>query len=196
MAEIKSTMEMVMEKAARMGKASREDMAGEEKVREGMRLAAQYLREEGLDMIKALEGHPEADRASLRKGLVKTLLRNIMLPREQEQQQAAEKAMQGLLAVGRDFRDLKAVLGELKTILEQYLPHRQQLREQLEASFAQQMEQMEQNLAQQTGMATKLQPSQHPKFQEEWQRLQAELNDQYGRVLEQHKGLLEQKLGG
>jgi hypothetical protein len=42
----------------------------------------------------------------------------------------------------------------------------------------------------------KLQPAQHPKFQEEWNRLKVELNNQYGRALEQHKQMLASLLAG
>jgi hypothetical protein len=53
---------------------------------------------------------------------------------------------------------------------------------------------MEQNLAKQTGQAMKLQPSQHPKFQEEWARIQGQLNEQYGQALKQLKDLVENHL--
>ena len=68
------------------------------------------------------------------------------------------------------------------------------MKQQLEGQFAQQMQMMEQNLARQTGMKMKLEPSQHPKFQEEWQKLQAELNSQYGKAVEQYKAMIEQRL--
>jgi hypothetical protein len=43
-------------------------------------------------------------------------------------------------------------------------------------------------------MKMKLQPSQHPKFAEEWQRIQVELNDQYGRAVEQYKEFIAKQL--
>jgi len=49
MAEIKSTLEKVLERAASMGRASQEEIQAEEKVREGMRLAADYLQERDID---------------------------------------------------------------------------------------------------------------------------------------------------
>ena len=53
---------------------------------------------------------------------------------------------------------------------------------------------MEDSIAQQTGMSMKLEPSQHPKFQEEWMKVVDGLNDQYGNVLEQQKAMVEQLL--
>lgn len=194
MAEIKSTMEMVMERAAKMGKASNEELKGEEVTQKGMKHAAAYLREEEIDLAKLLSESAPEDQTAIRNGIVKTLLRNIVLPREEEQQAAAEKAMQGLIQVGMGDSELAAAFGDMKSILSRYLEHRDQLKQQLEDQFAQQMQMMEQNLAQQTGMKMKLEPSQHPKFREEWQRVKVELNDQYGKAIEQYKALIAQRL--
>lgn len=194
MAEIKSTMEMVMARAAKMGRASKEELNAEEVVQSGMKEAARFLREEDVDLGKELAGRPGGEQTAFRNGIVQTLLRNIPLPRGSEQQHNAEKAMQGLLQVSRGDSELAAAFGDMKAIMERYVEHRDQLKQQLEGQFAQQMQMMEQNLARQTGMKMKLEPSQHPKFQEEWQKLQAELNSQYGKAIEQYKTMIEQRL--
>jgi len=196
MAEIKSTMEKVMERLAAMDAvAAPEELQADDKNREGMRLAAGWLRDEGTDLAAVLAAQPDNLRRYFQAGLVRTFLRNIVLPREVEQQRLAELAMQGMLAIGGTDNELGAVFKELKAVLDRYLEHRQQLRQQLAEHFAQQMGQMEQKLAAQTGMAMKLQPEQHPKFQEEWLRVQEELNAQYGRALAQYKELVQQRLG-
>lgn len=194
MAEIKSTMEKVMERAARMGGGPAVDLGAEERMKDGMRLGASYLRGEAADLAERLANLDAAARAQVQRGVVQTLLRNIFLPRDNDQIAQASKAMEGLVAVGQADGELLMVCSEMKKILDHYLQHRDQLKQQLEGQFVRQMEMMEKTLAQQTGMAMKLSPAQHPKFQEEWQRLQAELNQQYGRALEQHKQLIEQRL--
>lgn len=194
MAEIKSTMEKVMERAARMGGGPAADLGAEERMKDGMRLGAAWLRGEAADLAQRLASLDAAARAHVQRGVVQTLLRNIFLPRDADQIGQAAKAMEGLVAVGQSDGELLMVCGEMKKILDHYLQHRDQLKQQLEGQFVRQMEMMEKTLAQQTGMAMKLSPAQHPKFQEEWQRLQAELNQQYGRALEQHKQLIEQHL--
>jgi len=194
MAEIKSTMDMVMERAARMAAGAGEDnYLAEEQLKEGMRLGAAYMRgEPGLgERLGALS---PAEKGPVRKGAVQALLRNIFLAREAEKQALAEKAMHGLVEVGQGDGQLLKVMGEMKKILDGYRQHGEQLKEQLEAQFSQQMALMEQNLAKQTGMAMKLQPAQHPKFQEEWARIQGQLNEQYGQALKQLKDLLEHHL--
>ncbi len=194
MAEIKSTMDMVMERAARMAAGAEEtNYLADEQLKEGMRLGAAYMRgEPGLG--ERLTALPEAEKGPLRKGAVQAMLRNIFLARESEKQELAEKAMHGLVEIGQGDGELLKILAEMKKILDGYRQHGEQLKEQLEAQFSQQMALMEQNLAKQTGQAMKLQPSQHPKFQEEWARIQGQLNEQYGKALQQLKDLVEQHL--
>ena len=194
MAEIKSTMDMVMERAARMAaEAGEGDYLGEERLKEGMRLGAAFMRgEPGLS--EKLGALSPQELAPVRKGAVQALLRNIFLAREAEKQELAEKAMHGLIEVGQGDGELLQVLGEMKKILDGYRQHGEQLKAQLEAQFSQQMAMMEQNMAKQTGMAMKLQPSQHPKFQEEWVRIQGQLNEQYGKALQQIKDMVEHHL--
>ncbi len=195
MAEIKSTMEMVLARAARMAASAGEsDFSAEEKGKEGMRLAAAYMRDEVQSLGGRLAAVAPADLAPVRKGAVESLLRNIFLSREAEKQGSAEKAMQGLVEIGQGDGQLLQVFAEMKKLLAGYLQHREQLRQQLEAQFAQQMELMEKSLAKQTGVAMKLQPAQHPKFQEEWGRIQTQLDEQYGRALQELKDLVAEHL--
>ncbi len=81
MVEIKSTLEKVLERAAAMGHASKEDLASEEKNKQGMRLAADYLQGNTKDLAgsqELIEKEP-----LFRKGLVEVFLRNIILPRDE-----------------------------------------------------------------------------------------------------------------
>ncbi len=194
MAEIRSTMEMVLERAARLEAEAGDSLSREEKSQEGMRLAAQHLRGEEVD-FQALLAKPAPERALLVQGALTALLRNITLPREEEDRAGADQAMQGMLQLGQDPQ-LQAVLEEIKKILNHYLQHKEQLRGQLQEQFAQQMGMLEQSMGQQTGVQVKLEPSQHPKFAEEWQKVMVQLNEQYGNALEQHKDYVQQLLAG
>ncbi|MDF1614028.1 DUF6657 family protein [Desulfurivibrio dismutans] len=201
MSEIKSTMEKVMERLAAMDAkdkgagAAGGSLAEEELVREGMRRAAAYLKGEQVALVTELEAAPAEKQAALRRGMFKTLARNIVLPRDEEQLGPAERAMTGMLDLAGGSGELTSFLGELKKVLEQYLSHQQQLRQQLSEQFAQEMARLEGQVAGQTGMQPTMRPEQHPKFQEEWLRVQDELNSQYGRALEQYKKQIQQFLG-
>jgi len=190
MAEIKSTLEKVMERAASMGRATQEEIATEERVKDGMRMGADYLRGEDVDFSNALEQTTSS--VLVKRGLVQAFLRNITLPRDDEQQRA-ERSMQGLLALGKGSGDLLSIFKEMKGILDHYQQHKKEILQQLEDSFRQQMEQA---LAQQTGQAglgMKVDPTLHPKFQEEWSRVKSELDTQYNQALNQHKDLVAQR---
>jgi len=190
MAEIKSTLEKVMERAASMGRASQEEIQSEERVKEGMRMAADYLQGKEVDFSGILEATGVS--ALVKKGLVQVFLRNITLPRDDEGQRA-EKAMQGLLELAKGSGDLVSVFRDMKGILEHYQQHKKEIHQQVEEAFRQQMEQA---LAQQTGqkgLGMKVDPRMHPKFQEEWSKVKADLDGQYNQVLQQHKELVAQR---
>lgn len=195
MAEIKSTMEMVLARAARMeAEAGGEELIAEDQVKDGMRAGAAYMQDEAIDLVAALTGCPVEGKANFIKGIADALLRNIVLPREEEIPETIGQAMNGLVQVGQNNPDLLALFADLTKIFEQYRSHRTQLKEQLEAQFAQMMPQLEAAMAQKTGQQVKLQPSQHPKYQEEMQKALDDLNGQYSRAIAQHKQMVVQIL--
>ncbi len=189
MAEIRSTLEMVLERAEKMGKASSRELQEQEEVREGMQLAASFLAGRQQTIMEIL-GRQELDKQlCMLRGIVEALLRNITLPRSESNDSL--RAMQGLLEIGGNHSDLVAVFAEVKQIMERYIEHKKQIRQQLETAFQQQLQQA---AAQQGSGAAAIDPTSYPKFNEEWQRLQGELNTQYGKALEQHKALVTQVL--
>jgi hypothetical protein len=190
MAEIKSTLEKVMERAASMGRASQEEIQSEEKVKEGMRMAADYLQGKEVDFSGILEATGVS--ALVKKGLVQVFLRNITLPRDDEGQRA-EKAMQGLLELAKGSGDLVSVFRDMKGILEHYQQHKKEIHQQVEDAFRQQMEQALTQQTGQKGLGMKVDPRMHPKFQEEWSKVKADLDGQYNQVLQQHKELVAQR---
>jgi len=195
MAEIRSTLDMVLERAARMAAEAGDIQNNDEKIQEGMKSAALYMRGENIDLVDSLNSCSDNDRPFWQKGTVKAFLRNIILPREEDDQAGSNRAMQGLLEVGQGGGDLLSLFSDMKNILDRYIEHKKQIKQQLEEQFAQQIEMMEQNMAQQTGVSMKLEPAQHPKFAEEWLKLQGQLNEQYGQALTQFKEQIEQRLG-
>lgn len=193
MAEIQSTLEKVMARAAAMGSADREALEAEEHVKNGMRVAADYLRGKTVD-FSGMQGREREEAVHARQGAVQAFLRNITLPRDGDRQ-TAERAMQGLLELARGSGDLAPAFQEINGLMEHYQKQKKEIRQQVEDAFRQQMQQA---LAQQGGTAgmdaSKVEPTMHPKFQEEWSRIKADLDNQYNNVLQQHKGLIAGKL--
>jgi hypothetical protein len=190
MAEIKSTLEKVLERAASMGSATQEELATEERIKDGMRMGADYLNGNEVDFSSALEQTSRS--ALIKRGVVQAFLRNIMLPRDDDQKRI-ERAMQGLLELGKGSGDLHSIFKDMKGILDHYLQHKKEIRQQVEDAFRQQMEQAMAQQTGQKGLGMKVDPALHPKFQEEWSRIKSDLDSQYNQALDQHKNLVAQR---
>ncbi len=187
MGEIKSTMDLVMERAAKMGKASHDEIEHDKAKKRGMGLVADFLNGSGDDLSAVCASQPEEQQEAVRHGMVEGLLRNIFLPRDQDGQERTELAGRGLIELAGGG-DMVSICLELEKVIGQYTQHRQQLREQLEEQVRSQYEQ--QLMASQAGgqgAGAGIDPSTHPKFQEEWIRLEQELNSQYNNALEQYR---------
>lgn len=199
MAQIKSTMEMVLARADRLcadSSASNSDDA----LQRGMKLGASMLNGDPVDLRQSFAPCAPEEATFLCQGLLRTFFRNIILPRQEGQ--PWEGALLGLLELAKalphtsvNLDQLAGLLAEIRSILGRYLQHRQQLEKQLEENFALQTAHLQQSMAQQTGMKMKLTPRQHPKFNEEWQKVQAQLNDQYLNALEQYKTAINSFFG-
>jgi hypothetical protein len=158
-----------------------------------MKTGAAFLAAGSVDLEGAIKGYSPTDAVPFCQGLLRTFFRHIVLPREEGE--PWEGALGGILAMakglpGSDVAQLQGLLAEIRSILSRYLQHRQQLEKQLEENFAMQTAHLQQSLAQQTGMKMNITPRQHPKFNEEWQRVQTQLNDQYLNALDQYKSAI------
>lgn len=195
MAEIKSTMDLVMERAARIGKASREELQQDDAKKKGIQLGVDFLEGRIDRLLDAIADHEPAMQMALRQGAAEGLLRNIFLPRDEAQRLRTGKAVSGILDLSNSAGDVLSICREVQNILAGYTQHVEQLRGQLEEQIRMQYEQL---LAQQRGVQQekiKIDPTLQPKFKEEWSRIEGELNSQYNKALQQLKAELEQRLG-
>ena len=195
MAEIKSTMDLVMERAARMGKASTEEIQQEKAGKKGMKLAAEFLDSTVDNLMTALTELPAEQQMAARRGMVEVLLRNIFLPRDDIARERTKKAAEGIVALGGGAGDLSSICAEMQHILGQFNQHREQLKQQVEEQIRMQYEQI---MAQQgegmQGDAMGMERNLQTRFQEEWARMETELSNQYNQALEQHKVVLKERL--
>jgi hypothetical protein len=194
MAGIKSTMDLVMERAARMGMATPDEMQHEENLKKGMQCTAEYLNGQQTSLSAILGEYDQAQQASIRKGMLASLMRNLFLPRDEEGTKRIGLAVQGIVELNTDTGDIGAVCKELQTIASQYGQHRKQLYEQLKEQMRMQIEQ----LLARKGMkadSMKIDPTTEPQFKEQWSRLELDLETQYGQALEQFKAQLKEWTG-
>ncbi len=194
MAGIKSTMDLVMERAARMGMATPEEMRHEENLKKGMQSTVDFLNGTTSSLAEILAAFPAGEQASVRKGMLNSLLRNLFLPRDEDGVARIERAINGIVELNASTPDIGALCRELLTIAQQYGQHRQQLREQLKEQIRMQIEQV----LIRKGMSTEnlnFDPTSEPQFKEQWSRLEADLDGQYGQALSQFKAQLTDWLG-
>lgn len=194
MAGIKSTMDLVMERAARMGMATPEEMRHEENLKKGMQSTVDFLNGTKPSLLEILAESASAEQESVRKGMLTSLLRNLFLPRDEEGISRIERAINGIVELNAATPDIGALCRELQTIALQYGQHRQQLHDQLKEQMRMQIEQM----LIRKGMkpdSLKFDPTTEPQFKEQWSRLEADLDGQYGQALDQFKAQLKAWLG-
>jgi hypothetical protein len=193
MAEIRSTLDMVMERAERMAKRAVDVPVEQQMEEKGMRLLVEFMNGQHADLNELLQAEDPAMQMSIRKGMATGLLRNIVLPRDEELMKSSLIALANIQRLAGQDAEISSVCTELSQILEQYTGHKEQLKQQLEDNIR---TQLAQQLQQQTGEMPDLKaidPTMHPQYQKEWDKARSDLNDQYSQALEQRKDMLLQR---
>ena len=183
MAEIKSALELALEKAERYGRASKEELTRDQYRDQGRQLAVNFLRN-GLDLDAALAGLAAAAQPEARAAIKEVLLRNIILPRDGEMDPRMAQALEGLLLVAQDKKAMARQKAELEQILQNFLQVRANAYQQLKARFGAGIGQMQRALEAQMRQKVRLEVEHLPQFQEEWRKFQGQLLDQFDPMLE------------
>lgn len=186
---------MVMERAARMAAEAENGSAQDDLENQGMRLAASYLSGDKQNLLEVLKSQPPEKQMAVRTGMAKTMLRNIVLPRDDQISDQSLLSLRGIQELSGNSSEVSAICSELKQILEQYGQHFEQVKQQFDESIRAQlkMQLQQQGMAVDDDMA--LNPTMHPQYQEEWAKASTELNSQYNEALDQRKDLIGQRFG-
>ncbi|MBT8359994.1 MAG: hypothetical protein HKP41_15985 [Desulfobacterales bacterium] len=196
MAEIKSTIEMVMERAARIAAEATDTSEDQSAEHKGMRYAAAYLSGKESDLLGYIKKQPPKEQMNVRSGMARTLLRNIILPRDEEISEQALSSLKALQELSGNSADIANICNELKQILEQYNQHKKQVKDQLDESVRAQLKEKLLQQGHQLDDDMSLNPAMHPQYQEEWSRVSADLNAQYNQALDQRKDAIKLRMGG
>lgn len=187
MAEIKSALELALEKAERYGQASKEDLVQDRYKEKGRHLAVQYLKEEDLDLAKELAAFPPEAQSGARQAMQEVFLRNITLPREETLDSRAQRALEGMLLAAGNRKDMARLKMEIDQIWQQFLQARNGAYQQLKTSFAHTLGNYTRNLEAQLGSKVRLEVDQLPEFQQEWRKFEVNLSSQFEPILEDRK---------
>ncbi len=186
MAEIKSTLELALEKAARLGRASSEDLQREKYQEQGRLLAVAYLAEEG-ELAAALQDLPPEAREIARTAVKEVLLRNVTLPKDGELDERLTRALDGLLVVASNAKGMARLKAEVEQILQNYLMARNSAYQQLKNSFAHGLNNVQRALEAQFRQKIRVEVEYLPQFQDEWRKYQTNLLAQFEPLLEDRK---------
>ncbi len=187
--EIKSALEIAMEKAEKLGTVSEEERLKWKHVPEGEKLAARYLKQ-NLNLVAELNQYEENAKRYVVQGAKDVLIRNISLPKDDLAKRSNKRAMEGLKTLKRDKVGVENVYSRIRRIFDHYIEQGEQQRKQayesLKAEFETKIQEaMKQQLGSFAGI--KIDVERQPQFQEEWYKLQSQLDSQYVRLLDECK---------
>jgi hypothetical protein len=186
LAEIKSALELALEKAEKYGRASQEELALAQHRDQGRHLAVQYLKGEG-DLAADLKNLPAPAQSAARLAIKEVLLRNIGLPRDNTVDSRQDRAVEGLLLVADNPKAMARLQTEMEQILQQFLQIRTNAMQQLKARFTAGVGQMQKAMEAQLQQKVRLEVEHLPQFQEEWRRFLGQLLEQFEPMLENLK---------
>jgi len=183
--DIKSAWEIAQEKLAGMEAITDEERRRWKYVPEGERLAARYLKEGG-----QLASYPADARRYVVAGISAVLVRNISLPKDEAARRSNKRAMEGLKAVKADKLAVENVFSKMRRVFDHYNEQGQQQKRQayesLKAEFAARLQQA---MRQQVGplMNMAIDVERQPQFQEQWRQMQAQMDAQYIKLVDEYK---------
>jgi len=193
MGEIKSALEIAMERADRIGKASKKELAESKWTEEGRRIAAKYLKNQAELKEELGKASPESLPVIL-KGVTEILLRNIVLPRQKEQWPDINRALDGIIEIKGSIAN--QVVDSIKQLLKAYEQTKDRYLEQLRLQMQGKLGGVQQAIAQQYGMgaASNIDVESLPEFQQEWSRISSEISEQFDQQLSQFKAYIEHSM--
>jgi len=189
MSDIKSAAEIAMEKVAKLGEATLEERLKWKYLPQGEQLAARYLKED-CNLVAELSQHPENVRRYISEGAANILIRNISLPKSDIAKKSNKKIMDGLKELKSDKVSTENAYSRLRYLFNHYTEQGEQQRKQAYESLKADFEaKLQQAVQQQLGssLSSKINVEKQPQFQQEWRKLQAQLDSQYLNLLDEYK---------
>jgi len=189
MGDIKSALEIAMEKVEKLGKATDEERLRWKYIPEGERLAARYLRQD-CNLVVELDQYEEKVKRYIIEGAADILVRSINLPRDDLARRNNRRAMDGIKTLNSDKASVENVYSKIRSIFNHYAEQGEQQRKQAYESLKTEFEaKMRQLIQQQLGsvVGIKVDVERQPQFREEWRKLQTQLDSQYLKLLDDYK---------
>ncbi len=189
MGEMKSAWERAMERVEGLGKATDTERMQWKYVPEGEALAGKYLKQDS-NLTEELGQYEEKVRKYVVEGVQDILLRNINLPRDETVRKNNKRIMDGLKSLKSDKVAVENVYSNIRRIFNHYSGQGEQQRKQAYERLKVEFEvKLQQAVQQQLGTSAriKMDAEKQPQFHEEWRKVQAQLDSQYLKLLDEYK---------
>ncbi len=189
MGDIKSALEIAMEKVEKLEKATDEECLKWKYIPEGEKLGARYLKE-GCNLVVELGKYEEKVKRCIIEGATDILVRNINLPKNDLAKRANRRAMEGLKNLKSDKVAVENVYSQLRHLFNHYMEQGEQQRKQAYETLKNEFEtRVRQAIQQQMGLlaGVKIDVEKQPQFQEEWRKIQNQIDSQYYKLLDEYK---------
>jgi len=189
MGDMKSALELAMEKIEKLDEATDEERLKWKYVPEGEKLAVRYLKQ-GCNLVVEMGQYEENIGRYIIEGAADILTRNINLPKDDLARKNNRKAMDGLKNLKSDKVGVENVFSKMRYIFNHYTEQGEQQRKQAYERLKTEVEAgVQEKLQQQlvSFVANSIDVERQPQFQEEWRKIQAQLDSQYQKHLDEYK---------
>ncbi len=183
MGEIRSALEIALEKADKLGSLDREELDRQKWSDEGRKIAAAYIQGKVNSLQEELSKLEGCDISAVLEGVMDVLLRNVMLPRDAMQWDAINRALKGLVEVKG------STAAQVVPQIEQLLKTYEQTRDQYQQQFK---EQVNQRMGGTQGMYG-MDPNEMQALaalEQEWTKISSQINEQFEQQLRPMKEYL------
>lgn len=193
MGDIRSALEIAMEKVEKMEAATEEERLQWKYRPDGEKLGARYSSEE-CNLLAELSKYDEKARKYVADGAAGVLIRNIALPKGEQAKKNNKRAMDGIKILKHDKVAVENIFSQIRRLFDHYLGQGEQQRRQAYQALRAEVEaKLQKAVQQQYGglMGKKIDIERQPMFQEEWRRVLGQLDSQYNQLLAEYKRELE-----
>ena len=189
MDDIKSALEIAMEKVGKLDEATEEERLKWKYVPQGEALAAKYLKED-CNLIVELRQYEENVRKYVIEGATEILARNLSLPKNDLIKKNNRRIMDGVKLLKNDKVSVENVYSRIRYLFNHYTEQGEQQRREAYQTLKTELEvKIQQAMQQQLGplIGMKIEVEKQPQFQQEWRKIQTQLDSQYLTHLNEYK---------
>jgi len=186
---IKSAREIAMEKVEKLVEATEEERLEWKFIPQGESLGGKYLREDCNLLVELGQYEGDAKKYVIR-GAATVLARNINLPKNDLAKRNNRKSIDGLKHLKGDRVNVENVFSKIRQLFTHYEEQGEQQRQQAYQSLKADIgEKIQQALQQQMGSmtGTRIDVEKQPQFQQEWRKIETQLDLAYITHLNEYK---------